>query len=81
MGLKSSPYHLKKFLDKAYSQEALKRLRLQKPKEEEDLLPQSTYTVDDINVSYFDDSFVLASTYEETLAALKITLMIARGKK
>jgi hypothetical protein len=71
MGLKSSPYHLKKVMEKAYSEEALKKYRKMLTKEEEKLLPSST---DDITVSYFDDSFVLASTYEEALAAAKLCL-------
>jgi RNase H-like domain found in reverse transcriptase len=53
----------------------LKKYQKMLTKEEEKLLPSS---IDDITVSYFDDSFVLASTYEEALAAARLCLMIAR---
>jgi hypothetical protein len=56
MGLKSSPYHLKKFMEIAYSNAALERYKSMMSQEEVSLLPS---TMEEILANYFDDNITL----------------------
>ncbi len=78
MGLKSSPYHLKKFLELAYNRENYKIYSAKLSKKERELIPSS---FEDILVNFFDDVFVIGDTYEQTIANFKLCLMIARLAK
>ena len=78
MGLKSSPYHLKKFIDKAFSMSAFEHFSSQLSEREKSLLPESFA---EIILSYFDDCFVFADNYEKLLVALKLVLIVARAAK
>jgi hypothetical protein len=78
MGLKSSPYHLKMFMNIVFSAEQYEKLKKQLSKAERDLLPPS---FDDLVISYFDDCFVFADTYEQLYVCFKICLMAAREAK
>ena len=60
MGLKSSPYHLNKFMERAFNQETFDKIKGQLPENEQKQLPNSFL---DILISYFDDMFVYAETY------------------
>jgi hypothetical protein len=68
MGLKSSPYHLKKFMDLVFSNENYDKFTSELSQKERKLLSPS---FDDIIASYFDDVFVIGDTYEQTLANWK----------
>ena len=59
MGLKSSPYHLKKFLDLVFSEKAYAKQIQKMSSSERELLPGS---FEQIILSYFDDCFVFADT-------------------
>jgi hypothetical protein len=78
MGLKSSPYHLNKFIEKAFSQQTYDELKKELTEEEQKLLPRSFA---DFIASYFDDFFLYADTYPELFAFLKLTLIAARRAK
>jgi dUTPase len=78
MGLKSSPYHLKMFMNIVFSQEQFDKLKEQLSQAERDMLP-SGFT--EIVISYFDDCFVFADTYEQLLVCFKLCLMAARQAK
>ena len=78
MGLKSSPYHLKKFIDKVFSVSAFQQFSSQLSEREKSLLPESFA---EIILSYFDDCFVFADDYERLLVALKLVLIVARAAK
>jgi hypothetical protein len=82
MGLKSSPYHLKKFMELVYSQESIEKFSKLLSKDERDLLPIDTNS-SEINflISYFDDCFIHAFTYEQLYVCFKLFLMIARDAK
>ena len=55
MGLKSSPYHLNKFIEKAFNQTTYDELVNRLTAAERKMLPDS---FQDIFISYFDDFFV-----------------------
>jgi hypothetical protein len=78
MGLKSSPYHLKMFINIVFSEEQFEKLKKQLSQAERDLLPAGFA---DIVISYFDDCFVFADTYEQLFVCFKICLMAAREAK
>jgi hypothetical protein len=78
MGLKSSPYHLKMFMNIVFSQDQFDKLRMQLSQAERDLLPSGFA---DIVISYFDDCFVFADTYEQLFVCFKLCLMAAREAK
>ena len=78
MGLKSSPYHLKMFMDQTFNKENYEKLSAKLSMNERKLLPGS---FDKIIVSYFDDCFIYADSYEELLPAFKLCLMAAREAK
>ena len=78
MGLKSSPYHLKRFIDKVFSSEAFAKFSSTLSEEEKLLLPESFA---EIIISYFDDCFIFADNYDKLLVALKLVLMVAREAK
>ena len=61
MGLKSSPYHLNKFLEKAFSQDVFNNLKNKLSIEDQNMLPSS---FSDFLKNYFDDFFVYADDYE-----------------
>jgi dUTPase len=75
MGLKSSPYHLNKFLEKAFSDEVLQKIIATLTPEEQKLLPKSFL---EFIISYFDDFFVYANNYDELLVCFKVVLEAAR---
>jgi hypothetical protein len=75
MGLKSSPYHLNKFIEKAFNQSTYDKLISQLSPEERKMLPDS---FQEIFISYFDDFFVYADNYEKAILALKIILQASR---
>jgi hypothetical protein len=75
MGLKSSPYHLNKFIEKAFNQTTYDELVSRLTAKEREMLPDS---FQDIFTSYFDDFFVFADTYVEAIVALKVILQAAR---
>jgi hypothetical protein len=78
MGLKSSPYHLKMFINIVFSEEQFEKLKKQLSQAERDLLPAGFA---DIVISYFDDCFVFADTYKQLFVCFKICLMAAREAK
>jgi len=78
MGLKSSPYHLKRFVDIVFSQEAYNTFSKELTDDEQDLLPGSFA---DIIISYFDDCFIFADTYEQLFAVFKLVLLAAQRAK
>ena len=78
MGLKSSPYHLKMFMNIVFSAEQFEKLKLRLSQAERDLLPSG---FDEIVISYFDDCFVFADTYDQLMVAFKLCLMAAREAK
>ena len=57
MGLKSSPYHLNKFLEKSFSDTTLQEIKRDLTPEEQALLPNS---FNEIIISYFDDFYAFA---------------------
>ncbi len=78
MGLKSSPYHLKMFMNIVFSQDQFDKLKMQLSQAEGDLLLSGFA---DIVISYFDDCFVFADTYEQLFVCFKLCLMAAREAK
>ena len=78
MGLKSSPYHLKMFMNLVFSIAQFEKLKTRLSEEERQLLPASFA---DMVISYFDDCFVYADTYEQLLICFKLCLMAAREAK
>ena len=78
MGLKSSPYHLKMFMNIVFGPVQFEKLKKLLSQAERDLLPSSFA---DIVISYFDDCFVFADNYEQLLVCFKICLMAAREAK
>jgi hypothetical protein len=78
MGLKSSPYHLKIFMNIVFSQTQFDKLKLQLSQSEREMLPSSFA---DMIISYFDDCFVYADTYEQLYVCFKLCLMAAREAK
>ena len=78
MGLKSSPYHLNKFIEKAFSQEVHNELLKQLPADQQKLVPPS---FEHYLRSYFDDKFIFADTYESLYVCFKMVLMAARKAK
>jgi len=75
MGLKSSPYHLKRFVE-VFSQEAYNTFSKELTNDKQDLLPGSFA---DIIISYFDDCFIFADTYEQLFAVFKLFLLVKAG--
>ena len=75
MGLKSSPYHLNKFIERAFDAETFRKLKEQLPPEEREMAPNSFR---DIFISYFDDFFVYADDYPQCILALKLVLQASR---
>ena len=78
MGLKSSPYHLKKFIDIVFSEKAYAKQIAKLSSSERELLPGS---FEKIILSYFDDCFVFADNYEQLYACFKICMMAARDAR
>ncbi|RPH76228.1 MAG: hypothetical protein EHM77_09445, partial [Planctomycetaceae bacterium] len=78
MGLKSSPYHLNVFIEKAFSQDVYNDLFPQLTPEEQKVIPKS-FT--EFLRSYFDDKFVFADNYVTLYACLKMVLLAARAAK
>ncbi|MFN9898835.1 MAG: reverse transcriptase domain-containing protein, partial [bacterium] len=74
MGLKSSPYHLVKFMAIAFSQQVFDKIIATLTPEEQKLLPAS---FEQMMSAYFDDIFVFRDTYQELYVALKVLLMAA----
>jgi len=69
MGLKSSPYHLKNFMNLVYSKAQFEKLKERLSNEERRLLPSS---FDEMIIAYFDDCFVFADTYESLHVCFKL---------
>ena len=69
MGLKSSPYHLVKFMAIAFSQQVFDKIKATLTPEEQKLLPAS---FEQMMSAYFDDIFVFRDTFQELYVALKI---------
>jgi hypothetical protein len=78
MGLKCSPYHLNKFLEKAFSHETYAVAKNQLSKAEKQLISPK---FSEMLILYFDDFFVFADTYEQLLAYFKIILIASRMAK
>ena len=78
MGLKSSPYHLKKFLERAYNQEAYNKYFRHLSEDERAICAKS---FEEIFVNFFDDLWITGNTYEETIVNWKLCLMVAREAK
>jgi len=78
MGLKSSPYHLNKFLEKVFSKERFEKLKAKFSEQERKLLPED-FTK--LILYYFDDQYVFAETLEKLYVNLKIVLLAAREAK
>jgi dUTPase len=78
MGLKSSPYHLKKFLDTVFSTDFKNKYITRMSQQEQELIAES---FSDILVAFFDDIFVIGDTCEQVIAHFKLVLMIAREAK
>ena len=78
MGLKSSLYHLKKFIDLVFSEKVYAQQIVKLINSERDLFPGS---LEKIISSYFDDCFVFADNYEQLYACFKLCMMAARDAK
>jgi len=78
MGLKSSPYHLNKFLAIAYSPEAYEIAFQELSDEEKALVPKK---FEEFIKNYFDDFFIYADNYEILYACLKLVLIASRRAK
>ncbi|RPH78852.1 MAG: hypothetical protein EHM77_06535, partial [Planctomycetaceae bacterium] len=78
MGLKSSPWWLKKFMEKAFSKESFQECSVILSSAEKALIPDS---FEKMMKSYFDDCFVYADTYEQLFIAFKLVLVAARKAK
>ena len=78
MGLKSSPSHLKKFIESVHNQKSYDKFKTKLTTEEQNILPGS---FDFIIKTYFDDTFVFADSYEILLVVLKLVLLVARWAK
>jgi dUTPase len=78
MGLKSSPYHLNKFLESAFSPSVYQQVIKQLDQEEIKKLPPS---FSKFIVHYFDDFNVYSDTYDALLVCLKAVLIAARIAK
>ena len=78
MGLKSSPYHLKKFMEVAFSKTQLDKIIKLLTPEERKHIPN---TFDQMIITYFDDGWIYADTYEELLTRWKAVLLACRAAK
>ncbi|MEG1725637.1 MAG: reverse transcriptase domain-containing protein, partial [Anaerovoracaceae bacterium] len=78
MGLKSSPYHLKKFIEKVFDQENYDEFSVQLSSEERALIPRTFREIID---NYFDDVHIFADNEEQLLAVTKLCLLVARKAK
>jgi hypothetical protein len=78
MGLKSSPYHLKKFMEVAFSKSQLKKILEILTPEERKYIPDN---FEQIIITYFDDGWIYADDYEELLAKWKAVLLACRAAK
>jgi dUTPase len=78
MGLKSSPWHLKAFIESVFSPSAYSEFKKELSENEQKLLPPS---FDKIIQTYFDDTFVYADTYEQLFAVLKLVLLVSRSAR
>jgi len=76
MGLKSSPYHLNKFLETAFSDHVYNDIRKNLTENEQSLLPSK---FDEFIISYFDDFFIYANSYEQLAVCFKVVLEAARN--
>jgi RNase H-like domain found in reverse transcriptase/Reverse transcriptase (RNA-dependent DNA polymerase) len=77
-GLKSSPYHLKKFMEKAYSNDAIEIYKNMMPEDERKSLPN---TMEDILCNYFDDNYIIREDPKTLLACTRLCLLIARDAR
>ena len=75
MGLKSSPYHLNKFIETAFNAETFNEIKGKLPESEKLHAPAS---FKEVFISYFDDFFVYADTHQKCIIALKMVLEAAR---
>jgi hypothetical protein len=78
MGLKSSPWHLKAFIESVFSPSAYSEFKKQLSENEQKILPPS---FDKMIQTYFDDTFVYADTYEQLFAVLKLVLLVSRSAR
>jgi hypothetical protein len=78
MRLKSSPYHLKKFMEKAYCNEAIQIYKEMMPEEERKLVPN---TMEDILCNYFNDNYIIGEDPKTLLACARLCLLIARDAR
>jgi hypothetical protein len=78
MGLKSSPYHLVKFMAIAFSQQVFDKIKATLTPEEQRLLPAS---FEQMMSAYLNEKFVFWDTFQELYVALKVLLMAATEAK
>jgi Reverse transcriptase (RNA-dependent DNA polymerase) len=78
MGLKSSPYHLQKFIKEVFSKQAYEKYAPMLSEKEQALLPAS---FENILVSYFDDVNIAGDNTEQLLACTKLCMLASRGAK
>ena len=78
MGLKSSPYHLKKFIEKVFNDDAYEKFSKDLSISERKLLPESFRK---IIKTYFDDTFIFADNYDILFVVLKLVLIVSRSAK
>ena len=78
MGLKSSPYHLKKFIEKVFNDDAYEKFSKDLSISERKLLPESFRK---IIKTYFDDTFIFADNYDILFVVLKLVLIVSQSAK
>ena len=78
MGLKSSPYHLKKFIEKVFNDDANDKFSKDLSMSERQLLPGSFRK---IIKTYFDDTLIFADNYDILYVVLKLVLIVSWSAK
>ena len=78
MGLKSSPYHLKKFIEKVFNDDTYEKFSKDLSISERKLLPGSFRK---IIKTYFNDTFIFADNYDILFVVLKLVLIVSQSAK
>ena len=78
MGLKSSPYHHKKSIEKVFNDDAYDKFSKDLSISERKLLPGSFRK---IIKTYFDDTFIFADNYNILYVVIKLVLIVSWSAK
>ena len=78
MGLKSSLYHLNKFIEKVFNDDAYDKFSKDLSISERKLLPGSFRK---IIKTYFDDTFIFADNYNILYVVIKLVLIVSWSAK